>query len=132
MVFMGEELGLEGFDNEGARQPMPWDGRGWDRTTLEAYGSLIRLRRGHVALRRGGFRWAHVGADALVYLREHPDERLLVWLSRAAHEPVRLPADGLAAGRAVSLLGDDDLLAAGGVLELPRHGPAYGVWSLEP
>ncbi len=132
MLFMGDELGLEGAHNEDTRKPMPWDERRWDRTTLAAYRDLIHLRRRHSALRRGGFRWAHVGADVLVYLREHPDERLLVWLSRAPHEPVRLPAGLLEADHAEALLDGDDLHATDGALALPGDGPAYTVWRLDP
>ena len=76
MVFAGDELGLEGVNGEDSRRPMPWSSRGsWDETTLATYTSLARLRRSHVALRRGGLRWADIGDDALVYLREHPKVR---------------------------------------------------------
>lgn len=131
-VFQGDELGLEGFDNEQARVPMPWDGLGWDRTMLEGYRSLIRLRREHVALRRGGFRWVHRGADVLVYLREHADERLLVLLARDRTEPLTVPAAALGTDHLDGLAGPlaGDLDARDGWLRLPADGPAYGVWRL--
>jgi alpha-glucosidase len=34
-------------------------------------------------LQRGGIRWVHVGADAIAFLRETRDERLLVSALRA-------------------------------------------------
>lgn len=130
MIFAGDELGLQGFDNEDARRPMPWDGAGWDTEVHATYRELIALRRAHVALRRGGFRWAHIGDDCLVYLREHPEERLLVRLSRAAHPPVVLHADALGAPSATTLNGGEDLAARDGVLALPAEGPSFAVWSL--
>ena len=56
------------------------------------------MRRSHVALRRGGLRWAHVDADTIAYVREHPDESVLVVARRAASPGFGLP---LPAGRHV-------------------------------
>lgn len=103
MVFAGDELGLEGVVGEDSRRPMPWHRpETWDRATLSTYASLSRLRRDHVALRRGGLRWVHVDDDAVVFLREHTDETLLVVAARggAAGDPtaprvLTLPADVL-------------------------------------
>lgn len=81
MVFAGDELGLEGVNGEDARRPMPWDSPAGP--TLEVYAALARLRREHVGLRRGGLRWVHVDDDQLVFLREHPEESLLVAARRA-------------------------------------------------
>lgn len=83
MVFAGDELGLEGVNGEDSRRTMPWaDREHWDTTTLDLYADLARLRREHVALRRGGLRWMRIGADELAFLREHPDETVLVTMSR--------------------------------------------------
>jgi alpha-glucosidase len=131
VVFAGDEIGMEGVDHEDARRPMPWDRERWDGDTYDGYRRLIRLRRTHPALRRGGFRWAHVTDDLLCYLRESAEERLLVAVTRAAHPPVRLPADGLGAGEATHLLDGPDLSAAAGALTLPgTEGPATHVWRL--
>lgn len=131
VVFAGDEIGLTGWDNEDARKPMPWDEAKWDSATLAAYRDLIRLRCEHPALRRGGLRWAHVGADVLVYLRETRDERLLVAVARAGHPSVTLAAASLGATRGEHLLGGPDLTAADGALTLPGDGPAVHVWSLD-
>lgn len=129
-VLYGDEVGLEGIDGEDARRPMPWDPSRWDLRALETYRRLIRLRRDHRALRRGGFRWAHVGDDVLAYLREDGAERLLVQASRAPHPPVAVPAEPL--GRSGEhLLGGPDLEARGAQIVLPADGPAFHVWRLE-
>ena len=47
------------------------------RRSSTTYRRLIALRRSSDALARGGIRYAHVDADAIAYLRETRDERLL-------------------------------------------------------
>ncbi|MDP2775908.1 MAG: glycoside hydrolase family 13 protein [Nocardioides sp.] len=92
MVFAGDEIGLEGVAGEDSRRPMPWEHpETWDHTTHATYGALARARAEHVALRRGGLRWAHVDPDTLMFLREHPEGSVLVCARRAAGPAVDLP-----------------------------------------
>ena len=132
-LFAGDEIGLTGVDGEHARTPFPWDRpESWDAPTLEAYRSWIALRRGSVALRRGGLRWVQAGEDSMTFLREHPKERVLIHLARTDHPPVQLPLAGLGltsldelrrlAGVAVGGTGD--------VVELPSCGPAAHAYRL--
>ena len=105
MVFAGDEIGLEGVNGEDARRPMPWHRpEAWDHETLATYAALAAARRDHVALRRGGLRWAHVGDDTLAFLREHPDETLLVVARREPGPPLELP---IAMGETVVATADD-------------------------
>ena len=130
MVFAGDELGLEGDWGEDARRTMPWDatralGR---RRCSTAYRRLIALRRSSDALARGGIRYAHVGADAIAYLRETRGERLLCLAARAAHDADPSPA------RRWLLRARDARTAAtrrgDGVAVLPADGPAFHVWRI--
>jgi alpha-glucosidase len=127
MVFAGDEIGLEGVIGEDSRRPMPWHRpEAWDRTTLAAYGALSALRREHVALRRGGLRWAHVDDDVIAWLREHPGQTVLVVARRAAGG-----AFGLPVGPARHLLGTEPGgadLADGAVPA--ADGPRLDVWAL--
>jgi alpha-glucosidase len=131
MVFAGDEIGLEGVTGEDSRRPMPWHRRDeWDRATLTTYAALAALRRDHVALRRGGLRWAHVDADTISYVREHPDESLLVVARRAAGGSFRLPLPG-----ARHLLGSEaggaDLPGGADGIEVPSAaGARVDVWTL--
>jgi alpha-glucosidase len=114
MVYAGDELGLEGEWGEDGRRPMPWDRRdSWDGELLDAFRSLIALRRSSDALARGGIRYVHVSSEAIAYLRESRDERLLCAASRAAH-PFRPPA------------GEIELLFSTGT----DAGPSFNVWRL--
>jgi len=131
VLFAGDEGGLTGVNGEHARAPMPWDaidagGPGWDAGTFAVYRSLIALRRSSRALRDGGLRWVVVEDDAVAFLRETADERVLVLLARAPWSGARLPA-GLADAEPVNLYGGADL---GRDLALPGSGPTAQVWRL--
>ena len=131
MLFAGDEIGLEGAWGEDGRRTMPWDRRDtWDESLMAEYRRLIALRRSSPALARGGIRYASVGSDALAYLRETPEERLLCLAARAGHEPVRLALAELGASSAETLYGGDAEVR-GGELILPADGPAFHVWRME-
>ncbi len=120
VVFMGDELGLTAVDGEHARTPYPWDRPdGWDGETFAAYQRWIALRRGHVALRRGGLRWLDAGTDSMTFLREHDDETLLVHAVRRPAGPVSLPAHALGPDLVLETLAGAPATVAGSELLLP-------------
>jgi alpha-glucosidase len=131
VIFAGDEVGLTGWDPEDARQPFPWERERWDATTHAAYRALIDVRRRHDSLRRGGLRWVERADDVLVFLRETAQERLLVAISRAEHEPVRLEAALLGADILEPVYATDPIRAADGIVVLPGEGPATRVWALQ-
>ena len=131
MVFAGDEVGLEGAWGEDARRTIPWDRpETWDADLYASYARLIRLRRSSAALARGALRYAFVGEDAIAYLREHGDERLLCLAARADHDPIRLPLEALGCRTLDPVLGGDALCAAG-IATLPADGPAFHIWRLD-
>ncbi|WP_341358236.1 glycoside hydrolase family 13 protein [Georgenia sp. M64] len=135
VIFAGDEGGMTGVNGEHARRTMPWaqvdagGGPDWDAATFEIYRSLLAVRRSSRALREGGLRWAVVDDDAVAYLRETSDERVLVLLARAPWSGARLPAS-LAADGAENLYGGAPLLVGPGGVELPGDGPGAQVWRL--
>ena len=131
-LFAGDEIGLEGTTGEGARVPMPWaHPEVWDLRTFEVYRSLIGLRRASRALREGGLRWAVVAADAVAFLRETLDERVLVVVSRGRWPGADLPRHLLTAGaQPENLYGGADLGVQPGALRIPGDGPGVQVWRL--
>jgi alpha-glucosidase len=132
VVFAGDEVGLTGGDPLTCRQPMPWTRVRWDHNTYNGYRRLIALRHAHPALRRGGFRWAHIDDDRLTFLRETPDERLLVSVTREAAASVQLPSDGLGTEIGEALLGGPDLVGTERTLTLPPvDGPGVSAWRLD-
>jgi alpha-glucosidase len=133
MFTYGDEIGMRGEWGEDGRRPMQWDAIDDDEGLLAVYRALIRARRDSPALSAGGLRWVHAEDDALVFLREHPQETALVHLARGAHEPVRVPAawlPGVEGGRAA--YGPPVGLPTGAEgeehVELPADGPVVQVW----
>ncbi len=130
--FYGDEVGLTGDTSERARRTMPWDESAWDRRFLDWYRSVIAVRNDSDALRRGGFRWVHTEADAVVFLRESVNERVLVRAARATSEPVSIPAGLLRSSTATALVNGSDLVAtADGAIVLPGDGPLLSIWRLD-
>jgi alpha-glucosidase len=93
VVFAGDEFGLEGWNGESSRTPMPWDEPARVVTDLrDAYGRLAALRHTSPAL-AGGLRWVMADGDVLAFVRESPQETLLVVAARA--DIAGLPLDVL-------------------------------------
>ena len=128
MLYAGDELGLAAWGPEYARIPMPWGHpERWDAHRLGHTRALFTTREGSAALRTGGLRWMSVQDDALTFLRESPEEVVLVHAARADHPSVRLPE--AVVGRALTgLAGTSDLRADDGWVTLPSQGPAFGLW----
>lgn len=132
MITYGDEIGMRGDFGEHGRRPMPWgatDPEQWDGDLLEHYRSLIALRRSSPALSSGGMRWLHAEGDAMVYVREHPEQSTLVHIAREAHAPVDVPwaaVPGAAAGApahgAGAVVGDEGLVVR-------ADGPGVHVWT---
>ncbi|WP_263118937.1 glycoside hydrolase family 13 protein [Cellulomonas sp. RIT-PI-Y] len=134
VLFAGDEGGAVGSNGEHGRVTMPWTqieaggGPDWDAGTFAVYRALIALRSEHRALREGGLRWVLVEDDALAFLRETRDERLLIVAARAPWAGGELPAS---LGSPETLYGGADLtVTAAGALAVPGTGPGFGVWRL--
>ena len=74
--------------------------------------------------------WAVVHDDAVAFLRETSDERVLVLVARGAWPGAHLPRRLLAEGGPQTLYGDRDLEVRADRLVLPARGPAVHVWRL--
>lgn len=131
MVFAGDEVGVAGANSDLARQPFPWDDSTWDHELLATYRDLIALRKSSDALRRGGLRFVAAGRDAIAFVRETDNERVLVHAARTAHEPLRAGAADVGFGGATeSLYGDTLLGTDGGSIVFPEDGPSFSVWRI--
>lgn len=90
-IYYGDEIGMVGADDPDNRRCMIWDQATWN-TRLHAYfQQLIRLRRSSPALAHGGFQLLYAEGNTLAFLREAPEERLLVVARRARDELDMLP-----------------------------------------
>ncbi len=131
-VYYGDEIGLTGTGDPDNRRCMPWNPQEWNGGLREFYRALIRLRKTSPALRQGGIQFAYAAGETLAFLREAPEERLLVVAKRAGDGIQALPVRhvGLAEGaRLRELLTGAEATITGGVLPLERL-PALGaqIW----
>jgi alpha-glucosidase len=128
MLYAGDEIGLKAMGPEHARIPMPWNHpERWDTDRLAKTRALLQARAASEALQRGGLRWLAVEDDSLTFLRETPEETVLVHAARAPHTPVSLPV-GVVGSRLTGLAGTVDLAADGDSITLPAAGPAFSLW----
>jgi alpha-glucosidase len=128
MLWAGDEIGQEGANGEDGRRPFLWDTSQWDTHRLATNQALFAVRAQSPALRHGGLRWLGVSDDAITFLREAPEDRVLVHAARAQHVPVRLPT--AVVGRELIGLGPTTDIHAGasGTVTLPADGPAFSMW----
>ncbi|MEV8143831.1 glycoside hydrolase family 13 protein [Specibacter sp. NPDC078709] len=133
VIFAGDEFGLEGWNGEDSRTPIPWDEPERVVTDLRsAYAALTELRHTSPAVADGGMRWLMADRDVLAFVRESPEESLLVVATRA---PALFPVSelGLSAADAQALaLAPAFATAEFGASEekLQLDGPGAFVWRL--
>jgi alpha-glucosidase len=133
VIFAGDEFGLEGDVGEASRTPIPWDEPERIVTDLRAsYAALAALRHESPAVSEGGMRWLMADGDVLAFVRESPEESLLLVATRAA-ATVTVEQLGLDAGSSDALrvapafsVGEFTSSAA----ELALSGPGVYVWRL--
>ena len=130
MVFAGDEIGAVGEWGEDSRTPFPWhDPETWDHETLADYRALLTIRRDSIALAEGGLRWIHVAADALAFVREHPDETMLIVVARDALSPLSLDLSTVGRGALEHRFGyTAEVTDRTAVIDIPHAG--VGVWRL--
>ncbi|MEZ5342530.1 MAG: glycoside hydrolase family 13 protein [Acidimicrobiales bacterium] len=128
--FFGDEVGLEAPDAEKSRRTMPWDEARWDMTFLEWYRTMIRTRTDSSALAVGGMRWVERAADALTFLRESRDQRLLVRACRAATDDLVLDLNQLRSTTITRLVGTGTAVVDGSSVTFSSDGPSFAVFQL--
>jgi len=123
VVWAGDEFGFTAADGEQARTPIPWDLVGEFAERIALYRRMIALRRAHPALTGGGIRWLHASDEAVAFVREAPEERVLVLAARS-DAIVELGAE---LPDAAELLEGSAVWSAGRV---PVAGPTFLAWRL--
>lgn len=143
VLFAGDEFGLEGFNGEDSRTPMPWgwqeekSGRQPVKDLLSFYSALGQIRRELPALTEGGVRWIHAEGDALVFVRETAGSAVMVM---AARDSAQVPVDNAVLSTAqleslsaapVHCFGNiSTSRGIGGDVLLCADGISAGIWTL--
>ena len=108
-LYAGEEIAMEGGDDPDNRRDFPGGFAGDARNAFTKEGrtpaeqrmyewtrDLLRLRRGHTALRRGALLDLHFDEDSYAYARRDASETVVVILNRAnAPKEMTIPASYL-------------------------------------
>lgn len=126
-IYYGDEIGMTGHHDPGARAAFPWEHPGsWDRHLLEAFRSLAALRREHSALRRGGYRHLAAEGGTYAFARELEGECLVVAVNAGGDAGgITVPRPGDAEER---LWGRGEARGEGGSLHLELPGRSGAVW----
>ena len=131
-IYYGDEIGLQGENATQARATMPWDESRWDHDLRAFYRTLIRLRRTSPALRHGGFELLLAADETLAFLRDAPEEQLIVVAQRSpSAEPLRLELAerGFEDGRVFhELWSGATAQVAGGALTLTNNSAGATIW----
>jgi alpha-glucosidase len=90
-IYYGDEIGMVGADDPDNRRCMIWDQSAWNSDLRAYFKRLIHLRRSSPALSHGGFQSLYAEGNTISFIREAPQERLLIVVRRAADELAALP-----------------------------------------
>nr|WP_208414526.1 alpha-glycosidase [Paenibacillus castaneae] len=82
-IYYGDEIGLEGDSDPDCRKCMEWDADKQDRELFDFYQLLIALRKEHVALRDGRFRFLHADSEngTLLFERLNEKQHFTIWMN---------------------------------------------------
>lgn len=78
MIYYGDEVGMVGENDPDCRRTMRWDPATQNQELLFWYRQLIRIRKAHLALRRGKIRSLYAHGEVYAFERHHEMERVLI------------------------------------------------------
>ena len=132
VIWAGDEFGLEGFNGEKSRTPIPWNNeRKHDKSMLPVYQELAALRKSNPALVSGSMRFLHASAESVVFVRESAKQSVVVAITRNQTTPIALPKDAVTnLDKATNIYGGGVIKSVKAGLELPGGKLTVNVWSL--
>ena len=132
VVWAGDEFGLDGFNGEKSRTPIPWnDERPSDRAMIEVYAQLAALRKKHSALVNGSLRFVYADAETLVFSRENKKENLIVVATRGKAKGIAIPTAGIPGIQNATLVyGDAELKVGKKNVKISAHKMSFAVFHL--
>lgn len=132
MIFAGDEFGLDGYNGENSRTPIPWKNeRPSDPTMIETYAALASIRKKHKALVEGSMRWLYASNEAMAYVRESKTESILVIVSRGKDRKIEFERDSLSGSeQAENLFGNGTLRVVGQKIRYEAVALDLQIWRL--
>jgi alpha-glucosidase len=134
VIFAGDEFGLDGSNGENSRTPIPWNNeRENDKSMVENYARLIKIRKENPTLVHGSVRFLYVSGEALLFAREDEQATILVLATRFGDPNIKIPMDALPdIERAEVLFGEGQINLIGSSLLLPSKSLSLNIWRLPP
>lgn len=134
VIFAGDEFGLDGSNGENSRTPIPWNNeRENDKSMVESYARLIKIRKENPTLVHGSVRFLYVSGEALLFAREDEQATILVLATRFGDPNIKIPMDALPdTERAEVLFGEGQINLIGSSLLLPSKSLSLNIWRLPP
>ena len=132
MIFAGDEFGLDGWNGESSRTPIPWNNeRDYDPSMIETYAALSKIRKQNRALVDGSMRWLYASKEAMVFVRENKTESILVLAARGKDRKIEIPRDALGgAENAENLFGNGQLRVVGSKIRYEAVALDFQIWRL--
>ena len=132
VVWAGDEFGLDGFNGENSRTPIPWnDERPSDRSMIVVYANLAALRKKHTALVDGSIRFVYADDETMIYTRENKRETMVILATRGKTKDVEISLDAIPGLKHAKLvLGEAKLKAGKKTAEFSAHKMSFAVWHL--
>ena len=132
VVWAGDEFGLDGFNGENSRTPMPWNNeRPHDTSMIETYAQLAAIRKQNPALIDGAMRFLYASKEAIVFVREHKKQSVLVVATRGKDDNIKFDASSVfGLDQAVNLFGGGKLKVGKKNAHLPGDKMSINIWSL--
>ena len=132
VIWAGDEFGLDGWNGESSRTPLPWNNeREHDTTMIDTYAALAKIRKENPALVDGSLRFVYASKEAVAFVRENGKQSLLVLATRGKDNDIVIPRDTVAGlDQAVNVYGGGKLKVGNKKVELPGHKLSFNVWRL--
>lgn len=107
-IYYGDEIGMDGDNDPDCRKCMEWDPNKQDRELFDFYKILISLRKEHVALRDGRFRFLHGDNEKsmIIFERLNGEQHFTIWMNNT-EETVTLSHPMKADGWRDAITGED-------------------------
>ena len=107
MVYYGDEVGMEGFEDPFNRQTYPWGHEDWE--ILGHYRRLGKLRKDHPALRLGDIHFFQAGDKHLGYTRSYQGKTYKIYANRSG-DPWAIPTHRVYFGVNMQVVARDQLI----------------------
>jgi len=132
VIWAGDEFGLDGWNGESSRTPLPWNNeRESDQSMIEVYSQLAALRKSNSALVDGSLRFVAATDEAVAFVRQNQKQSILVLATRGKVADLEIPIDGIpGASGAYLIYGDANLKLGKKKAKFSAGKLTFAVWHL--